>query len=142
MIRNSTIPKVGKVGRRWASWRRQQADIVRKREGGICAGCGRDGRRLEVAHLCGRRNVISEPWASWHGMCAHLCAASVDYGDGCHEKIDGSKDLPLQDRLRRKAAVRLSAWLGFGSLPGPPEMAPVDVIRELVRYAEANRIEP
>ena len=138
MIRNSTIPAVGRVGRRWASWRRRQADIVRKREGGICAGCGRDGRRLEVAHLCGRRNIISEPWASWHGMCAHLCAASFEYGDGCHEKIDGRKDDKLRDRLLAQAAERLAWRLHYWAWRAPY----LDAIREMVRYAEAEHIEP
>lgn len=139
MIRNSTIPAVGRVGKRWASWRRSQAAIVKERAGGICEGCGKDSRRLEVAHLMGRRNLIAEPWASWHGMCAHLCSAHPDYGLGCHEQNDGRKNEPLRQRLLAAAAYRLGEraydveWvLAF----------PADGIRKMVRHLEAAGIEP
>ena len=141
MIRNSTIPKVGKVGRRWASWRRQQALVVKKRAGGLCEGCGKDSRPLQVAHLMGRRNIIAEPWASWAGMCAHLCSASPEYGLGCHELVDQRKDAQLRASLLHRARERLQlrigidpyAWLGFN---------PDDQIRTTVRRLEKDGIEP
>ena len=143
MIRNSTIPAVGRVGRRWASWRRQQALVVKKRAGGLCEGCGKDSRPLQVAHLMGRRNIIAEPWASWSGMCAHLCSAHPSYGLGCHEKVDQRRDEPLRDRLLNDAANRLQPRLfgNTGLITLHREYA-ADAIRNMVRRLEAAGISP
>ena len=140
MIRNSTIPPVGRVGRRWAPWRRSQHAVVVAREAGICAGCHRDGRRLEVAHLFGRRNVFGEPWASWHGLCAALCGDDPSYGQGCHSQIDQGRNWPLQNALRANAADRLAWRLNYFS--GLSELPYIDAVRQMVRYAEAEHIEP
>lgn len=140
MIRNSTLPRVGRVGKRWNPWRRSQHAVVVARAGGICEGCGQDGRRLEVAHLFGRRNIIGEPWASWHGLCAHLCGDDPAYGQGCHSLIDQNKDLPLQRKLRGLAADRLAWYLNY--FEGLADLPYIDFVRGLVRYAVANRIEP
>lgn len=140
------LPKLGPVKKRWASWQRSQAEVVKKREGGICAGCGKDSRPLQVAHLLGRRNIIAEPWASWSGLCAHLCSAHPGYGLGCHEVYDARRDPALRHRLLEQAEQRLAAQIW--ALPGerfwlPTEsLDPADKVRAIVRRLEALGITP
>ena len=142
MIRNSTIPSIGRVGRRWASWRRSQHAVVVKRAGGICEGCGKDSRRLEVAHLCGRRNIVGEPWASWHGLCAALCAADPAYGWGCHETVDNRRDAPLRDRLLTTALDRLAELAGLPFVAGVGAYDPLGTIRQIVAALNADGVRP
>jgi len=144
-----TLPAIGPVKKRWAAWRRQQAEVVRARSCGLCEGCGKDGRPLRVAHLMGRRNLVAEPWASWAGLCAHLCSAHPSYGLGCHEQVDQRKDLLLRNRLLRQAADRLVFREHEGEKQFTvtmalvaPEFAPDDIIRGIVRRLEAAGIDP
>src|ERR1035437_9639221 len=139
LTQRKPIPKIGRVGKRWAAWRRQQAEVVRKRSGNLCEGCGKDSRPLQVAHLMGRRNIIAEPWASWAGMCAHLCSAHPSYGLGCHEKVDQRRDTKLRDWCLERAWLRMCFEYGRTELPDPPDDGPWsfdDLIRFMVRGLE------
>lgn len=107
LAQRKPLPKTGPVKRRWASWQRSQHNVVVERAQGSCEGCGQTGRPLQVAHLMGRRNIVSEPWASWAGLCAHLCSADLRYGLGCHEKVDRYLDDQLRFALHDRAARAL-----------------------------------
>jgi hypothetical protein len=143
LTQRKPLPKLGPVKKRWASWQRSQAEIVKARACGLCEGCGKDSRPLQVAHLLGRRNLVAEPWASWSGLCAHLCSAHPSYGLGCHERLDGRKDLPLRERLLWTAAWRSNLVFGDELVSlAMAEERPEDAIRGLIRRAEALGITP
>lgn len=89
----------------------------------------------------GRRNLVAEPWASWAGLCAHLCSAHPSYGLGCHEQLDRRKNEALRDRLLVNAAERLS-HVASGLRVQIHAQHPADVIRQLVRQYEAAGISP
>ena len=141
MRQYAPLQKLGPAKKRWAAWQRSQHAVVVKRAAGICEGCGRDSRPLQVAHLMGRRNLVAEPWASWAGLCAHLCSAHPSYGLGCHEQLDRRKNEALRDRLLVNAAERLS-HVASGLRVQIHAQHPADVIRQLVRQYEAAGISP
>ena len=137
-----SLTTTGPRTRRWASWRRQQHTVVLTRANGACEGCGAHTGVLDVAHLAGRRNIVSEPWASSAALCAALCSARTwGFSLGCHEAIDQGKDDLLRHDLRRRAINRMAVVLNVdpGAYMWPD---PLDGIRALVRLAEERGIQP
>jgi hypothetical protein len=97
---------------------------------------------LEVAHLAGRGNTVSEPWASSAALTTALCCARTwGFSIGCHGAIDTGKDDALRDLLRQKAINRMAKCLDVE--PGDYMFPnPLDGIRTLVRLADERGITP
>lgn len=136
----SPIKQRGPATIRWEHWKALNRQIVQRRAGFKCEGCGGNLKPLELAHLVGRNNKgIGEPWASSAALTAALCSGK--WGElGCHEKIDRALDLNLQANLRWQAVVRLSEqFTGGGDLFlkfAGEIIDPLDAIRETVRTLE------
>jgi hypothetical protein len=118
---------------KWSRWHDRSKLAVMRREGFSCAGCRSNMHPLEWAHLAGRGNIISEPFASLPELTAGLCVSS--YGRvGCHDSIDRGLNPDLLNQLRQRAIVLL--MVRFKELPMLRYDDPLDGIRDAVRQLE------
>lgn len=134
----SPIRKRGAHVEKWGRWQDHNRNAVARRAQFACEACGQRMRPLEWAHLAGRGNIISEPWASTPELTAALC--SHGFGVlGCHEMIDRNLNPNLLKDLRTDAVIRLCQTyeLGLAAIVGDYE-EPLDAIREAVRRLETE----
>ncbi len=131
-LRSHMHPRGAKT-ERWARWHEKCRDTVALRAGFKCEACGSNLRPLEWAHLAGRGNIISEPWASLPELTTALCSGK--YILGCHEKIDRALAPELLTQLRQLAIVRLMRE--YQELRALNWDDPLDGIREAIRQLDA-----
>ena len=132
------LPKVGRVALRWQRWRQQNHDAVSRRCRGKCEVCGiekNSGPGLDVHHVAGRRNIVEEPWASWHLLMCGVCRS-------CHNAIHADP-LGKEANLVQTACMDRLQDHSDGRLTEPwPDARPLDVIREYVRRLQDEGFDP
>lgn len=142
-------PKPGHVSRakRLAPYRKEQRRLVMLRAGvdadkadralpwGKCEGCWRY-RQLEWAHLAGRGNQVSEPWASSAALTSALCHR-------CHADFDGHLESSWRILLMVEGETRLAEHLNIDARKWKNVIErmggePLNVIKALISLADPD----
>jgi hypothetical protein len=104
--------------------------VVMERAKGRCESCGRQ-TTLEWDHTCGRRNLVSEPWASSPYLTVALCRY-------CHrqatDELHGVREFTRSICL--PALIELAKAQGVGVPDNADDYKALDMIRYYVRYLE------
>lgn len=136
---------------------RGRADVVVKARARCgshfrCEVCEQIVDVIQTAHAFGkggRRSGIPEHWASTPQLCAALCC-SESYGLtrlGCHELADRNVDADIKRTMQVQAARRLVVHISETPEVDWERMTaagyqPQDIVREMIRVAAAEGIEP